>query len=115
MNIDYYEQANGRCPVLEFLEGLPAKDQVRVMKKIDLLEALGLNLRRPHADFLRDGIHELRVRTNHGQYRVLYFIFHRNTAVLLHGITKNVGRVPDGAIDRAVAYMDDYLRTQREE
>lgn len=112
MKIDYYEKSTtGDCPVLEFLESLPAKDRKRVTKKIEFLEQLGLKLRRPHSDTLRDGIRELRIKTNHGQYRVLHFIHHRDTAVLLHGITKNTSKVPEAAIDKAIEYMHDYLST----
>lgn len=109
MDIEYYEKPNGRCPTLEYLESLPAEDQVRVIKKIELLAELGLNLRRPHSDTLRDNIRELRVKTHHGQHRILHFIFHRNTAVLLDGLTKKSGPVSDAAIDKAIESMQDYL------
>jgi phage-related protein len=115
MRIDYYQTSNGHCPVLEFIASLPRDDRVRVMERIVLLAELGLNLRRPHSDTLRDGIRELRIKTHHGQYRILHFIFHRDTAVLLHGITKKTGRVPDAVIDKAIEYMQDYIRTQQEE
>lgn len=111
MEIDYYEKPNGKCPVVEFIESLSAKDQARIIKKIELLAKLGLELRRPHTDTLRDGIRELRIKTNHGQHRILHFIFYRNTAVLLDGITKKTGKVPDSAIDRAIEYMQDYIQT----
>ena len=54
------------------------------------------------ADYLRDGIHELRVHRGRVNYRILYF-FHRQTvaAVLGHALTKE-DRVPAAEIDRAV-------------
>jgi phage-related protein len=64
-------------------------------------EAGGHELRRPRADTLRDGIHELRVVSQHVNYRVLYF-FHGRTAVISHGLTKE-GVVPPREIDLAVA------------
>jgi phage-related protein len=115
MEIDYYQTSNGACPVLEFIAGLPPEDRVRVTEKIRLLAQLGRSLRRPHSDTLRDGIRELRIKTHHGQYRILHFIFYRDTAVLLHGITKKTGKVPDSAIDKAIKYMRDYVRTHTEE
>jgi Gp49-like protein DUF891 len=42
------------------------------------LRELGNGLRRPEADFLRDGVYELRVSLNHVQYRILYS-FHTRT------------------------------------
>jgi phage-related protein len=52
-------------------------------------------------DFLRDSIHELRVRKGRVNYRILYFFHGRGLAVLAHAITKE-GEVPDADIDRAV-------------
>jgi phage-related protein len=58
--------------------------------------------RRPAADFLRDGIYELRASHGSAQYRVLYFFHGRDVVVLSHGIKKSQ-RVPSVEIDRAVA------------
>ena len=43
---------------------------------------MGHELRRPEADFLRDGIYELRAALQGINYRVLYF-FHGREAVVL--------------------------------
>lgn len=62
---------------------------------------MGHELRRPEADFLRDGIYELRASLRRVHYRILYF-FHRSTAaVVSHGVVKEQ-IVPPKEIDRAV-------------
>jgi phage-related protein len=62
----------------------------------------------PQADFLRNGIYELRVRLQRVNYRMLYF-FHGNVAaVLSHGLIKEK-QVPDREIDRAVKFRRKYL------
>ena len=77
-----------------------ALDKCRV--KLERLRDLGHELRRPEADYLRDGIYELRVRVGSVNYRMLYF-FHENiAAVVSHGLTKEK-RVPPKEIDHAVA------------
>ena len=48
------------------------------MAVIRWLALFGHELRRPKADFLRDGIYELRAREGRANYRVLYF-FHGST------------------------------------
>jgi len=113
MNIEYYERSNGRCPVQEFIRDLPATERVRVMNAIERLQEHGLALERPYVAPLRDGIRELRVRTQHGQYRILHFICYRDTAVLLHAITKKSDKVPDAAIDKAIEYKTDYESRHR--
>jgi hypothetical protein len=61
----------------------------------------GHELRRPVADFLRDGIYELRPSYQGVHYRILYFFTGRSVAVLSQGITKE-GAVPDVEINRAI-------------
>ena len=68
---------------------------------IERLAALGRELRRPVADFLRDGIHELRIRRGRVHYRILYFFHGRDLAILGHAITKE-GTVPSIEIERCI-------------
>jgi phage-related protein len=65
------------------------------------LAFLGYELRRPQADYLRDGIYELRAKKGRVNYRVLYFFHGRNAALLAHALTKE-DVVPDADIDRAL-------------
>ena len=62
----------------------------------------------PHADLLRDGIHELRVRSGRVQYRMLYF-FHDRRAVISHGCRKE-RIVPVAQVDRAIANRREFAR-----
>lgn len=69
--------------------------------RIERLKELGHELRRPEADYLRDGIYELRVSLQGINYRMLYF-FHGNVAAILsQGLVKETA-VPPVEIDRAV-------------
>jgi hypothetical protein len=47
-----------------------------------MLEQQGHELRRPIADFLRDGIYELRPSVQGVNYRILYFFSGRNVVVV---------------------------------
>ncbi len=87
--------------VREWLKTLPTKAQRKCLVYIDQLEILGHELRRPAADFLRDGIYELRPSYQDVQYRILYFFSGKGVAVLSHGITKE-DVVPEVEINRAI-------------
>jgi len=87
-------------PFLQWFERLGEPVQNKIIARLELLRGRGHDLRRPHAATLRDGIHELRVVSQHVNYRVLYF-FHGRTAVISHGTTKE-GVVPPREIDLAV-------------
>src|SRR5437899_9713523 len=97
----FYREADGRAPALDWLEALPRKALDKCRVKIGRLRELGHELRRPEADFLRDGIYELRIRLGRLNYRILYF-FHGDTAAIVsHGIIKE-RLVPAKEIDRAI-------------
>ncbi|MBZ0151496.1 MAG: type II toxin-antitoxin system RelE/ParE family toxin [Planctomycetes bacterium] len=100
----FYQEADGHSPVVEWLEELRCMNAPAFAKctaVIQRLAADGHALRRPTADILRDGIHELRAKHGRVNYRILYFFHGRNVAILAHGITKEAG-VPPIEIERAV-------------
>ncbi len=102
--VSFYRDADGKSPVVEWLRVLRREDPAGFMNclaRLEMLEASGHELRRPAADFLRDGIYELRAKHKHVQYRLLYFFHGRNVAVIAHGIIKRGSAVPDADIDRA--------------
>ena len=103
-----FKESDGSCPLLEWLDTLPAKARAKCIVRIERLKQAGHELRRPEADTLRDGIHELSARMGHVNYRILYF-FHGKTAVISHGLVKQRG-VPTGEIDRAVDRMLRFVR-----
>ncbi|MGA7761260.1 MAG: type II toxin-antitoxin system RelE/ParE family toxin [Candidatus Binataceae bacterium] len=107
IRVVFYREADGSVPVLEWFDGLSAKAQDKCRIRIQRLAELGHELRRPEADILRDGIYELRVGLRHVNYRILYFFHGRVLAVLAHGLTKQ-DRVPDAAIETALARKRKY-------
>lgn len=106
----FFQDADGHSPVAEWLEELQRSDLLAYMKcggLIRRLEASGYELRRPTADFIRDGIHELRARRGRVNYRLLYFFHGRNVAIVAHGLTKE-DVVPRMDIERALARKRAY-------
>ena len=97
----FREPKDDSVPLLEWLDGLPMKVQTKCTERIDRLGELGHELRRPEADFLRDGIYELRASYQGVHYRMLYFFAGKAVVVLSHGLTKE-REVPPREIDQAV-------------
>jgi phage-related protein len=69
--------------------------------------ARGHELRRPYADYLRAGVHELRARVGRVNYRILYF-FGDDEIILSHGFTKE-REIPDAEIERARRHRSEAL------
>jgi phage-related protein len=107
-----YRSQSGAVPLLDWLDRLPEKVRLKCLARVERLRELGHELRRPEADFLQDGIYELRVKRGRVNYRILYF-YHGKEAVLSHGLTKE-DRVPDREIKLAIRRMKEY-RTNPED
>lgn len=100
-NVVFFRDDDGSAPFLDWFDGLPSKAQDKCRVRIELLKQFGHELRRPVADFLRDGIYELRVGLQGINYRMLYFFHGRGAAILSHGVVKE-REVPPNEIDRAI-------------
>ena len=98
----FYRSDDGTAPVLQWLESLPARAQDKCTVRIERLAELGHELRRPEADFLRDGIYELRAKHGGVNYRMLYFFHGRLAAVVSHGFAKQRAKVPAKEIKLAL-------------
>lgn len=105
-----YAEKDGVSPVLKWLEEL-SRTNVRALDaciaRVKLLAIMGHELRRPHADMLRDGIYELRARVGNVNYRLLYFFHGKDIAVVAHGLTKEA-EVPAADIERAIDRRQRY-------
>ena len=97
----FYQEDAKTVPMLDWLDHLPAKAQDKCRLRIERLRDLGHELRRPEADYLRDGIYELRVGLRGMNYRMLYFFQGRVAAVLAHGLAKERD-VPPREIEEAI-------------
>jgi phage-related protein len=101
----FYQDQDGTALVLEWLKSLLKQDRkgyANCLARIQQLGTTGYELRRPAADYLRDGIYELRAKHIRVQYRILYFFSGQNVAILPHALIKDEDQVPDADIERAI-------------
>jgi phage-related protein len=96
-----YCEEGGSAPFVPWLLSLPKNAQDKVRLRVERLRELGHELRRPEADYLRDGVYELRASVGGVHCRVLYFFHGRVAAILAHGIVKE-REVPNREIDLAI-------------
>ena len=96
-----YREEDGSCPFLTWFDELAAKVRDKCYVRLERLEELGHELRRPEGDFLRDGIYELRVSFRGIHHRVLYFFHGGVAAMVSHGLVKE-RMVPSKEIDHAI-------------
>ena len=108
----FYRDEAGKVPVVEWLRALRRTDRKAYAKcvvRIRRLVELGHELRRPEADFLRDGIYELRAKKGRVNYRILYFFHGPQVAILGHALTKE-GAIPVAEIERTIQRKEAFAR-----
>jgi phage-related protein len=104
-SILFYQEKEGDAPVIGWLEELKKKNRkgfAKCVARIRQLNSIGHELRRPAADYLQDGIYELRAKDINTQYRILYFFNGKDIAVLNHLIIKKTSVVPKKDIELAI-------------
>lgn len=113
--IEFYEKANGKSDVWDFLEKLRIKSSTnkdarvqynQIVFYIDLLAKNGTALPANITKHLEEDIWELRPGNN----RVFYFYYRDQNFVLLHHFRKKSMKTPKREINRAKAERDDYIR-----
>jgi phage-related protein len=109
VEVIFLQEAEGKTPPLvEWLDGLPEKARLKCLVRLKRLEDLGHELRRPEADYLKDGIYELRASYQGVHYRMLYFFHGRSVVVLTHGVVKE-REVSTEEIDKAIRAREAFI------
>jgi len=87
--------------MLDWFGELPPRARAKCRVLLGRLAETGHELRRPTAEYLGDGLYELRAKDLRVNYRMLYFFHQRWTTVLTHGFTKQTGAIPEREIELA--------------
>jgi phage-related protein len=108
IRVIFYKDEDQSVPMIRWLDKLQKKPRAKCIEWLHRLEMLGHDLHRPYADTLKDGIHELRVRHESVNYRMLYFFHGTSAVVVTHGLTKEK-EVPVMAIQNAVDMKNKFM------
>lgn len=117
----YFEKGAGRAPVEEWMDSLSRgnKDDLKLLRsvttKLELLEALGRKLSKPHCECLTRGrrvvyhIYELKIPFNKDEYRIFYSFYNDDTLVLLHWIKKKTQEISPKDINLSSKRMKEWV------
>lgn len=110
-NVEFYETADGRCPMRDFLEKLKATDPGDFAAVVAGLHKLRnrRNHRPPLSKALGDGLLELR-HVGKLNTRVLWFFVKGRRIIAVHGIRNKSQSIPARDLDTARARMNDWLQ-----
>lgn len=110
--VEYYRAANGREPVADFIDSLPAAAQAKILRLTTLLADYGALLKEPYTKQIKGKIRELRIKDSQGALRILYFTYTGRRFILLHGFIKKTDKTPEKEIIAAEKRLKDFLNRQ---
>src|SRR5688572_22916467 len=90
-DIRLFRDDNGSTPLVEWLATIETRDRKtyeKCRRYLQRLAEFGRELRRPTADYLRDGVYELRIKHLGVNYRILYGFVGQDIVLVSHGISK---------------------------
>ena len=114
--IVFFQTANGRSPVEDFLDSLSGNQAKKVAWVLKLIE----NLQSVPSKYLKalvntSGIIEVRVEFGKEIFRILGFIFDKNKVILTNGFKKKTQKTPANEIHIAEQRKQEYLNRRQQQ
>ena len=104
----FYESANGKIPVREWILGLSLEDRKLVGRDIQKVE-FGWPLGMPYCRSLGNELWEVRSGLTDGKIARVIFFVDRGQMVLLHGFVKKTQKAPARELELALKRMKEVL------
>lgn len=109
MKVSFFESGAGKFPVEEFIKEQNSATGGKISRLIDLLEEFGSNIRFPYSEKVNKRLFALRI-TGDIQVRIFY-IFYKNSVVLLHAFKKKTPKISPKEIEIAQSRADSLTKT----
>ena len=107
-DVEFYEQENGKIPMVEFLNSLDINMKSKVIHTISLLQDYGNELREPYTKYIKDGIFEFRVKQGSNITRSFYFFITGKKIIMTNGFVKKTSKTPQNEFEKAKKYKKSY-------
>jgi phage-related protein len=112
--IVFYRTASGSCPVIEFLDALPARQAQKIVWVLRLTEEVDVVPAQYFKKLAGSGeIWEVRVEFGGEAFRLLGFLHGGRFIVLNHAFRKKTQKIPAADIRLAEQRKADWLRRKR--
>ncbi|MEW6088369.1 MAG: type II toxin-antitoxin system RelE/ParE family toxin [bacterium] len=112
MKIKFFLSANGKSPVLEFINSLEKTDQAKILGCLENIQELGLESPRVQFRQIDGKLWEIKIRSIGGGYRIFYVTIKKNIMVLLHSYKKQSQKAPDKEIKVAAKRLMEVLKNE---
>ena len=107
--LEFYRTTRGDEPALDYIRAQVKAHKAKIGRALLYLTDLGHLARRPMADYLGNGLYELRIPVDGHQHRLLYFFHERTVIIVTSAILKNEEKVPPKELMRAWRRRADWI------
>ncbi|MBQ6780511.1 MAG: type II toxin-antitoxin system RelE/ParE family toxin [Treponema sp.] len=107
--VNFYRTADGRCPVREFLDGLPESVKGKIFWAFNLIETADKVPEKFFKHLSGTKMYECRIAYESIAYRFLGFFHNGNLIILTNGFVKKVWKTPRTEIKTGKQRMKDFL------
>lgn len=109
--IEYYETAEGKSPIKEFIDSLSEEGQAKYIFITKLLKEYGIQVKEPYVRQItgHKKLYKIIIKDKTGISRILYFAHTGRKFILLHGFIKKTDKTPLREIEIAAKRMTDYV------
>ncbi|KRL32809.1 hypothetical protein FD20_GL002216 [Liquorilactobacillus uvarum DSM 19971] len=116
LTFDYVKRNDGSSEFEEFLNSIPVKDKVKLLRTIQAVENNGLQIatRLEWVKKLDSNVYEVRSKLGNNIQRGLYFHKKDNKYIITHGFTKKTQKTPPREVKHAKNMRDRYLKEHKE-
>jgi phage-related protein len=109
MEVIFYETASSRSPVIDFIEKLPANEQVVIFSVLKDFKRRGMLAQGCNFRQLEGKLWEIKIRTMSGGYRFLYVWLSEERVIVLHVFKKKTQKTPLKEIRLAKKRMKELI------
>lgn len=114
IKFEYHVRGDGKTEFTEFVDGLPLKDQQKLLATILLIQENGM-LMAQKAKWVKkisDNLFEIRSSFGNNIQRVIYFHVSDNRYVITHGFTKKTEKTPMRQISHALKMREEFEKRE---
>jgi len=109
MKIIYFQKANGKVPVIDFINSLEKKDEAKIKSCLADIEEDGFDTSKVSFRQIKGKLWEIKIRIKNGGCRIFYVMLKNNTMILLHAYKKKSQKAPKKELDLALKRMFEVL------
>jgi len=115
IEINFFRNSEGSCPVEEFLDSLTSKQAQKVTWVMQLIEELDKRVPKQYFKKLvdTDDIWEIRVQMGSNIFRILGFFVDKHIFIATNGFQKKTDKTPDNEIVLAEKRKHEHIKLCR--